>query len=66
MPDTTPHSPVDDTDDPDAGKPKHFIRHVEEVRPGLWEVSTLTEDGHRLGGVGRTQEEAIEDAHQSA
>ena len=49
-----------------TGKLKHFIRHVEEVSLGCFEVSTLTEDGHRLSGFGATVEQAIEDAHEKA
>ena len=49
-----------------TGKLKHFIRHVEEVRLGCFEVSTLTEDEHRLSGFGATVQQAIEDAHEKA
>jgi hypothetical protein len=66
MPDSTPDTPAHNAECPETGQPQHFVRHIEEIDPGLWEVSTLTEDGHRLGGVGRTREEAIADAHRSA
>ncbi len=45
---------------------KHFIRHTEEIELGCFEVSTLTEDGHRLSGFGATIKQAIQDAHEKA
>ena len=47
-------------------RPRHFIRHVEEISAGCFEVSTLTEDGHRLSGFGANVQQAIEDAHEKA
>ena len=48
------------------GRLKHFIRHTEEIGLSCFEVSTLTEDGHRLSGFGTTIKQAIEDAHEKA
>lgn len=47
-------------------KMRNDIRHVENVAPGCWEVSTLTEDGHRISGFGCTQKQAVYDAHKKA
>jgi hypothetical protein len=46
------------------GRLKHFVQHVEEVSFSCFEVSTRTEDGHRLSGYGATVQQAIEDAHE--
>lgn len=46
-------------------KLSNIIRHIEKI--GLvWEISTLTEDGHRLSGFGYTQKQAIYNVHQKA
>jgi len=42
------------------------IRHSERIAPGCWEVSTLTEDGHRISGIGVSQKQAVFDAHKKA
>jgi len=55
-------TPMSTTD----GRLKHFIRHTEEMGFRCFEVSTLTEDGHRLSGFGATIKQAIEDAHEKA
>lgn len=46
-------------------KLENVIRHTERIA-GCWEVSTLTEDGHRISGFGVTCKQAIYNAHQKA
>jgi hypothetical protein len=50
-----------------AAHPKKLalrIHHSEKIGPGAWEVSGVTEDGHRLSGFGVTQRQAIYMLHQ--
>jgi len=46
-------------------KLRNLIRHTEKLGP-VYEVSTLTEDGHRISGFGITTRQAIYDAHKKA
>ena len=47
-------------------KMRNEIRYSEKMAPGCWEVSTRTEDGHRISGFGCTRKQAVNDAYQKA